>query len=113
MARIDNDAECIYSRLGSDPDLGDLVAMFATELPDRMASLLDHLNKGDWIGLQRLAHQIKGAAGSYGFDAISPAAGKVESAIRNGEPEEQIHTAVDELCELCGRVRVRCGQPTS
>jgi histidine phosphotransfer protein HptB len=85
--------------------------MFVEELPIRVATLLDHLSKGDWESLQRGAHQIKGAAGSYGFDAVSPAAGRVESAVRNGEPEEQIRQSVAELAGLCGRVR--CGQPPS
>jgi histidine phosphotransfer protein HptB len=111
MAQIGNDVEGVYSRLGGDPDLGDLVVMFAEELPKRMTALLESLNDGDWESLQRAAHQIKGAAGSYGFDAISPAAGRVEYAVRNGEPEEQIRTAVAELGELCSRVR--CGQPPS
>jgi len=111
MAQAYTDAEYIYSRLGGDPDLGDIVGMFVEELPKRVAALLDHLSKGDWEGLQRGAHQIKGAAGSYGFDSISPVAGRLESAVRNGEPEEQIRTAIAELSDLCGRVR--CGQPPS
>jgi histidine phosphotransfer protein HptB len=111
MTQVYTDAECIYSRLGSDPDLGDLVGMFVEELPQRVAALLDHLSKRDWESLQRGAHQMKGAAGSYGFDAVSPAAGRVESAVRKGEPEEQIRQSVAELASLCGRVR--CGQPPS
>ena len=109
MTQAHTDAEHIYSRLGSDPDLADIVGLFVEELPMRVAALLDHLSKEDWESLQRGAHQIKGAAGSYGFDAISPAAGRVESAVRNGEPEEQIRAAVAELAGLCDRVR--CGQP--
>jgi histidine phosphotransfer protein HptB len=111
MAQVHAEAECIYSRLGGDPDLEDIVVMFVEELPTRVTALLEHLDKGDWENLQRLSHQIKGAAGSYGFDALSPAAGRVESAVRNGEPEEQIRLAVAELRDLCGRVRY--GQPPS
>jgi HPt (histidine-containing phosphotransfer) domain-containing protein len=111
MSQIGNDTECVYSRLGGDPDLGDLVVLFANELPERIRALLDYTDRGDWESLQRAAHQVKGAAGSYGFDAISPAAGKVEYAVRNGESEEQIRAAVAELSDLCGRVR--CGNPPS
>ncbi len=55
--------------------------------------------------LQRLAHQIKGAAGSHGFDAITAPAARLDASIRDGEPEAQIQTAFDELVAICGRVR--------
>jgi HPt (histidine-containing phosphotransfer) domain-containing protein len=101
--------EYIYSRLATDPDLCEIVEMFVDEMPGRVAALLDHLNAADWDGLRQTSHQLKGAAGSYGFATISPAAGRVESAVRDGMPEERIREAVSELVNLCGRVR--SGQP--
>ncbi len=82
--------ECIYSLLGGDPDLGDIVEMFVDEMPGRTATLLDQLNAGDWEGLQRTAHQLKGAAGSYGFGPILRSAAQVENAVRDGEPAERV-----------------------
>jgi histidine phosphotransfer protein HptB len=111
MAGANTDAECVYSRLGGDPDLADIVEMFVEEVPGRLEIMRDHLSKGDWQGLGRVAHQLKGAAGSYGFDVVSPIAGRIESAVHDGEPEEQIRAAVAELVEVCGRVR--CGLPPS
>lgn len=105
MAQVYTDAECVYSRLAADPDLQEVVDMFVQDLSQRAAALLSYLNEGDWQNLRRVAHQIKGAAGSYGFDAVSPAAGRLESALRDGEPEERIRAAVVELTNLCGRVR--------
>jgi histidine phosphotransfer protein HptB len=110
MSQVNNNAECVYSSLAADPELGEIVAMFVEEMPGRVASLLDHFNRRDWDGLRQSAHQLKGAAGSYGFAAVSPAAGKLESAIRDGEPEHHIYEAITELVDLCGRVR--SGQPT-
>jgi HPt (histidine-containing phosphotransfer) domain-containing protein len=101
-------SECIFSSLGADADLRDIVELFVDEMPARVAVLLDRLNTGDWEGLRQAAHQLKGAAGSYGFGPISPSAGRVESAIRNGEPEERIRQTVLDLVDLCGRAR--CGQ---
>ncbi len=95
--------EYIYSRLSADPDLCDIVEMFVEEMPDRVDALLAKLAQADWEGLRQTAHQIKGAAGSYGFDAISPCAGNLETAIRDGQPEDQIRTAVDELVDFCNR----------
>ena len=66
----------VYSRLAGDPDLGEIVDLFVEEMPERVATLLDQLQAQDWEGLRRTAHQLKGAAGSYGFDMISPCAGR-------------------------------------
>ncbi len=101
--------ECVYSRLGGDPDLAEIVELFVGEMPQRTATLLRHLDEKNWEGLRRAAHQLKGAAGSYGFEPISPCAGRVESAVRDGEPEERIRQSVFELVDLCGRLR--CGPP--
>ena len=101
-------AEYVYSSLAADPELGEIVGMFVEEMPGRVATLLGHLDKKDWDRLRQSAHQLKGAAGSYGFAAISPCAGRLEGVIRDGEPEERIREAVNELVDLCGRVR--CGQ---
>jgi histidine phosphotransfer protein HptB len=109
MIQENTNGESIYSRLGGDPDLHDIVEMFVEEMPGRVARLLDHLSDGNWDGLRQVAHQLKGAAGSYGFEPISPSAGRVESAVRDGEPEQRIREAVLALVDLCGRVR--SGQP--
>ena len=101
--------EYVYSRLATDPDLRDIVDMFVEEMPGRVANLLSQLDAADWDGLRRTAHQLKGAAGSYSFDAISPSAGKVEAAVRDAEPEQRIREMVKELVDLCNRTR--CGTP--
>jgi histidine phosphotransfer protein HptB len=105
MDRTIGKDEHVYSRLAGDPDLQEIVDLFVEEMPERIATLLEQLNAADWAGLRRTAHQLKGAAGSYGFDLISPSAGKVESAIHDGQPEEQIRAAVAELADLCHRAR--------
>ncbi|MCE5303364.1 MAG: Hpt domain-containing protein [Planctomycetaceae bacterium] len=99
------DRQHVYSRLAADPDLREIVDLFVEEMPGRVATLSECLKTADWERLRRTAHQLKGAAGSYGFDPISPVAGRVEAAIRDGEPEEQIRATVDELIALCNHVR--------
>jgi len=101
--------EPVYSRLANDPDLTDIVELFVEEMPGRVENFLRHLEEKNWESLRQAAHQLKGAAGSYGFEPLSPCAGRLESAVRNGEPEQRIREAVMELVELCGRVR--CAQP--
>ena len=93
----------LYSDLGADPDLGDLVVLFVEEMPERIDLLLRHRDARDWENLRRTAHQIKGAAGSYGFGPISPLAGRLEQCLSRNEPEETIHAALAELVDLCRR----------
>jgi len=97
--------EPLYSTLGADPLLAEIVDMFVDEIPDRVERLLEQLWSGDLEAVRRTAHQLKGAAGSYGFETISPFAAEVESAIRANEPEEAIRLSVKQLVELCDRVR--------
>ena len=99
----------IYSPLGNDPDFKDIVEMFVQEMPGRATTLTEELHAKDWEGLRRTVHQLKGAAGGYGFAPVSQAAAKVEIALRDGGPEEQIRAALEELLDLCSRVRI--GEP--
>lgn len=97
--------EPLYSSLGGDLDLGEIVEMFVDEMPERVGTLLKLLDASDWEALRRAAHQIKGAAGSYGFDPISPCAAQLEQTIKDDQPEEQIRRAVAELADICNRAR--------
>jgi HPt (histidine-containing phosphotransfer) domain-containing protein len=97
--------EPIYSTLGADPDLAELVALFVDEMPERIGALLEQLHRGKWQQLERTAHQLKGAAGSYGFPAVTPYAARLERAVRHSEGEDQIRARLDELIHLCSRLR--------
>ena len=97
--------EPLYSALGADPDFGDLVAMFVDEMPGRIATITAQARAGDWDGLRRMAHQLKGAAGSYGFDGISPAAAAVDAAIRQAAPPDEIRDKAQILVGMCRRAK--------
>ena len=98
-------ADALCSTFGGDPDLHELVDMFVDEMPDRIGSIECFFESQRWEELRRAAHQLKGAAGSYGFDAITPLAARLETAVRQQEPEEQILHAVNDLGALCRRAR--------
>ncbi len=102
-------ATAIYSDLGGDPDLGDLVALFVEEMPERAQTIRSHHASGDLELLRRAAHQLKGAAGSYGFAPISAAAAELDQAIRSGAPGDRISACVERLIQLC--LSARAGAP--
>jgi HPt (histidine-containing phosphotransfer) domain-containing protein len=59
---------------------------------------------GLWDVLRRLAHQMKGAGGSYGYACLTDAAGELESHANQGDAEAAM-LALDHLAHLCERVR--------
>ena len=90
---------------GRRSDLGELIEMFVQEMPERINALETQARSRDWQQLTRTAHQLKGAAGSYGFNVITPSAARLESATKDGRQEEEILAALDELLDLCRRMR--------
>ncbi|MCA9148614.1 MAG: Hpt domain-containing protein [Planctomycetales bacterium] len=95
----------IYSTFGDDPDLGELVEMFVDEMEQRIASFQNAFEQGDLNTLGTLAHQLKGAAGSYGFNQLTPAAFDLEQSARSRSSAEAIEASLDRLTQLCQRTR--------
>jgi len=110
MSSATNEKSPIYSTLGGDPDLGELVEMYVDEMPERIAAFEQAFSSGDQESLQRAAHQLKGAGESYGFSQLTPVAAAVEYSVRDGDPEEDILKLLNELVDVCKRVR--SGEPS-
>ena len=91
----------IYSTLADDPDLAELANLFAQEMPGRIENLRQQFETANWEQLGRAAHQLKGAAGSYGFEPLTPASARLEMAVRNQAPEQEIERALEDLIALC------------
>jgi HPt (histidine-containing phosphotransfer) domain-containing protein len=105
MTSLHLDERLLYSDLAADPDLGEIVDLFVTEMPEKIAAMRADFSAGSWESLRRTAHQLKGAAGSYGFADVSPSAAALEAAVRTSAPERRIGEALDALAELCHRLR--------
>ena len=99
------DRSVVFSALASDPNLRELVELFAREMPQRIEQLWAAYQAGDHKTLQKLAHKLKGAAGSHGFHQITPFAARLETAIKNNESNRHLRRALDELVDLCSRVQ--------
>jgi HPt (histidine-containing phosphotransfer) domain-containing protein len=105
MSRRINDHTPLVSELSDSPDLADLVEMFVSELPKRVGAMQDSLSRSDLATLASLAHQLKGAAGGYGFPTITDAAGSLERSAKLNEDIQRLTTEVRELADLCARAR--------
>ncbi|MDP7017142.1 MAG: Hpt domain-containing protein [Pirellulaceae bacterium] len=103
-------ATLLYSDLATDPDLSELVDLFVSEIPNRLGHLENVLEGREWEEVSRAAHQMKGAAGSYGFGDVTPTAYALELAVKENRAEDEIWSAFRDLADMCGRMRA--GEPT-
>lgn len=95
----------IYSSYADEADMKELIAGFAERLPLQVEDIRKVLNDGDLEMLRRKAHQLKGAAGGYGFMQVSQEAAALEQAAQAAEDMSQVTRAAERLTALCTRVR--------
>lgn len=103
----------IVSEFAADPDMAELVGLFVTELPDRVASIQRAVAAGQTETLTRLAHQLRGASAGYGFPTIGQSAERLELRLKQLSSAsgpapgcvEAVTAQVNELVDLCNRVR--------
>ena len=98
-------ANAVYSLLAADADLAELIELFVSELPARLRQIADAAAVGDLETVARIAHQLKGAGGSHGFPQVGPPALKLEQAARVTKSPPAIFAVLEELTEVCDRLR--------
>jgi CheY-like chemotaxis protein/HPt (histidine-containing phosphotransfer) domain-containing protein len=91
----------LVSSYANDPEMEELLQHFVRGLPGRITELRTAAGRPESDALLRLAHQLKGAAGGYGFAAISEAAGRLEQAVSAHDADTP--ALLDELLALCNR----------
>ncbi len=99
------DKNALVSELASDEDMVELVEMFVEELPDRVSAMEKALAEQDFETLAGLTHQLKGAAGGYGFPTITAAAKEAELTSKAAGDLEKLASDVKAIAALCGRAR--------
>jgi HPt (histidine-containing phosphotransfer) domain-containing protein len=105
MTAVQTDLPPLRSTL-ADLDLIELVEMFIAELPARRDAIHDCAAEGDWPQLSHLAHQLKGAAGSYGYVPLGKICARLEMVAKNGGAADDLQSVLRELTELQRRI---CG----
>lgn len=93
----------IVSELGKDPEMLELVEEFVRALPKKAADLYEMLRQGDLDTLTRLAHQLKGSAGGYGFPMITEAARQLEQCAKDAGDPGILEQRIREIADLCHR----------
>ncbi|MEY3294523.1 MAG: Aerobic respiration control sensor protein ArcB [Pseudomonadota bacterium] len=75
----------IRSRLAAHPRLARVAADFCTKLPGKLDEMQAALDDGRLDALGTLAHWLKGAGGSVGYDALFDPSRELEAAAKAGD----------------------------
>lgn len=95
----------LVSDLAGDADLTDLIEEFVGGLTTRVQTLEQACAGGDFERLAQLAHQLKGAAGGYGFPSLTELAADLEKRAQARESLEALRNAVQRVSDLCQRAQ--------
>jgi PAS domain S-box-containing protein len=94
-----SEEEAIHSRLSGHAKLGRIVARFVEQLPGKLSRMDEAVQQRDMTELASLAHWLKGAGGSMGFDDLFEPARTLEQAAK--DDDQALATAtLDELHRL-------------
>ena len=101
--KLSTSNEPLFSEYADDPDMCELVEIFVSELSDRASSIEKAIKENDRPTLAKLSHQLKGAAGGYGFTPITEAALEVENLVRAETSFQDMQNQIEQLLDLCRR----------
>ncbi|HWP40947.1 MAG TPA: ATP-binding protein, partial [Tepidisphaeraceae bacterium] len=95
----------LVSSLEGNERFREVLERFVSRLPQRIDQITRLMQQRDLEELARAVHQMKGAAGGYGFAPISEAAWRAEQCIKASGSLEEIAAEVQKLVRLVRRVK--------
>ena len=81
-----------------------IIPEFVDGLPGKVRELRGSLESSDLPELRRLAHQLLGTCGGYGFAAVSEPARSLEQSIKAGRDGESLTAQVKSLIDVIRRI---------
>lgn len=95
----------VYSEFTNDEEFRELIEMFVNSIPRKREQLSTFHQSQDIEHLQRIAHQLKGAGGGYGFPGLTEVAASLENCCKCNSVEN-LDEKVDELLEYLYRITI-------
>jgi PAS domain S-box-containing protein len=83
--------EPLHSRLATHPRLARVARSFCAQLPYKLDEMQGALSSGDFKALSALAHWLKGAGGTVGYDAFFEPARDLEHACAQADASDAQH----------------------
>jgi PAS domain S-box-containing protein len=93
----------IASQFTDDPEMTEIIDEFVMRLPDTLVDMDTKLQNHDHPELRRLAHQLKGAGGGYGYPALTEKALCLENAAEGADETAEV-LVLDELQTLVNAI---------
>ena len=97
---VTSDATVIRSAFADDEDLAEIIDTFVSGLSAKVQAMHDALSASAFEVLRGLAHQMKGAGGSYGYAVLTDKARALENAAK-ARDAEATSLAWGEFAEIC------------
>jgi CheY-like chemotaxis protein len=97
--------EPLISAFYNDPGMVDMITAYVKALPTKVRALEDGLVRADLKRLETVTRTLKAEGAGYGFEVITEAAAKIESALINGATVDDIRKEVAALMKLCNQAR--------
>ena len=92
--------EVIYSEYADDEDLAEIIDDFVAGLRKQVEQMQQAASNNDHKMLQRLAHRLKGAGGSYGYPMLTEVARKLEEAAKMEQTEQEM-LLLRRIADIC------------
>lgn len=98
-AKTDIPSKLISELIEEDEDMREIVEEFVDGLAERLDDLCKSYETGDWDRLRTIAHQLKGAGGSYGYPQLSDLGRQMETDFiaRQGDQFENFAQQLREM----------------
>jgi PAS domain S-box-containing protein len=94
----------IKSSMASYPGMAAIIIELVQGLPGEVQKMKTALAGNDMDALRRVVHQLRGACGGYGFDAVTAVAAAAEESIKNAAPAAEVSAKVGALINLISRI---------
>jgi CheY-like chemotaxis protein len=97
--------EPLLSSFAQDRQMLPLIDSFIKELPLRIREIETAYSANDLDALLKACRNLKGEAGSFGFEPISSAASDVENAVHAEKTKAELKKPFSDLVRLCSQAR--------
>ncbi len=89
-----------------DAEIREVVVEFISGLPERIEKMQQAIEEEDSEALRQLAHWLKGAGGTVGFDCFTQPAAQLESLAKQGVASDKLSAYVNTLGKITTKLVV-------
>jgi signal transduction histidine kinase/HPt (histidine-containing phosphotransfer) domain-containing protein/ActR/RegA family two-component response regulator len=90
----------LRSTIATEPTMQTLLTRFIDRLPERVKALRTFLEEEDLARLRQTVHQLRGAAGGFGFPQLTEHATRAEQKLAGSEPLQTVREEIESLIAL-------------